>query len=81
MNRTIKATYEGGVLRPAEPLALKEGEVVSITVAADGVVPPGGGDPQEIARSLAEIAKMPLEPGGKVFSNREHDRILYGWKK
>ena len=30
------------------------------------------------AEILAEIAALPMEGGGEEFSNRDHDRILYG---
>ncbi len=33
MTITVRATYEGGVLRPARPLALAEGETVELTIA------------------------------------------------
>jgi predicted DNA-binding antitoxin AbrB/MazE fold protein len=33
MTMTIRAVYEGGVLRPIEPLALPEGETVDIVIA------------------------------------------------
>jgi predicted DNA-binding antitoxin AbrB/MazE fold protein len=33
MNMTIRAVYTGGVLRPVQPLALREGETVDVTVA------------------------------------------------
>ena len=33
MTLTVQAVYEGGVLRPVQPLALNEGETVEITVA------------------------------------------------
>jgi hypothetical protein len=33
MTITIRAVYEGGVLRPVEPLRLAEGETVDITIA------------------------------------------------
>lgn len=32
MTMTVRAVYEGGVLRPAQPLALAEGETVEVTV-------------------------------------------------
>lgn len=35
MTITIEATYENGVLKPAEPLPLKEHEKVRITVEED----------------------------------------------
>jgi predicted DNA-binding antitoxin AbrB/MazE fold protein len=33
MTMTVRAVYEGGVLRPVEPLALPEGETVDVTIA------------------------------------------------
>jgi predicted DNA-binding antitoxin AbrB/MazE fold protein len=33
MTQTVQAVYQGGVLRPVQPLALDEGETVEITVA------------------------------------------------
>ena len=35
MGITVEATYEGGVLKPAEPLSLKEHEKVRITIEED----------------------------------------------
>jgi len=32
MTMTVRAVYEGGVLRPIEPLALLEGETVDVTI-------------------------------------------------
>jgi predicted DNA-binding antitoxin AbrB/MazE fold protein len=32
MSRTFEATYEGGVLKPAQPLPLKEHEQVRVTI-------------------------------------------------
>ena len=32
MTMTVRAVYEGGVLRPAQPLELKEGESVDVTI-------------------------------------------------
>ena len=33
MSITIRAAYEGGILRPVQPLALDEGETVDVTIA------------------------------------------------
>jgi predicted DNA-binding antitoxin AbrB/MazE fold protein len=45
MALTVKAVYENGVLRPAEPLPLKEHEKVQVTVltAADVQAAPASG--------------------------------------
>ncbi len=54
MNLTVEAIYENGVLKPAQPLPLKERETVQITVhAGPGQVPSSTGvipctDPQLI---------------------------------
>ena len=32
MTLTVQAVYEGGVLRPVQPLALNEGETVEVTI-------------------------------------------------
>ena len=34
MAMTVRAVYEGGVLRPVQPLALAEGETVELTIAS-----------------------------------------------
>ena len=33
MTMTVRAVYQGGVLRPVQPLALDEGETVEVTIA------------------------------------------------
>ena len=38
MTMTIQATYTGGVLRPAQPLTLAEGQTVEVTIATNPVV-------------------------------------------
>ena len=83
MNRRIKATYEGGVLRPAEPLALKEVETAEVTVASisEADAPP---DPADMAAFLAKLAAIPAdgpEPDDGLSPARDHDKILYGGPK
>jgi predicted DNA-binding antitoxin AbrB/MazE fold protein len=59
MTITIDAVYEGGVLKPAEPLPLSEHEKVSVTIeSASGWVErtkgmlKWPGDPEELRRFL-----------------------------
>jgi predicted DNA-binding antitoxin AbrB/MazE fold protein len=40
MTITVQAVYSGGVLRPLQPLALKEGETVELTVAQTSAAAP-----------------------------------------
>jgi predicted DNA-binding antitoxin AbrB/MazE fold protein len=39
MTMTVRAVYEGGVLRPAQPLQLKEGEAVDVTIESVPAAP------------------------------------------
>ena len=57
MTLTVEAVYENGVLKPAQPLPLKEHEIVQVTIqpAADWVAQTYGicgwtGDPEELRR-------------------------------
>jgi predicted DNA-binding antitoxin AbrB/MazE fold protein len=68
------AVVEGGVLRPTTPLTLEEGSQVELIIFQASKTN-GQRNPAEI---LAEIASQPMEPGGKEFSGRDHDGILYG---
>jgi predicted DNA-binding antitoxin AbrB/MazE fold protein len=40
MTMTVRAVYEGGVLRPLEPLALPEGETFDVTIAQTKLLGP-----------------------------------------
>ena len=72
MTLTLRAVYEGGVLRPVQPLALDEGESVDVTVSR---TPPTGPQPKdevtrrlEAATSIAEWVEatklLPADDGG-----------------
>jgi predicted DNA-binding antitoxin AbrB/MazE fold protein len=82
---TIKAKYENGVLRPIEPLPLREGETVDVTVSVAAPAPPARKrDPHEVARLLKEIAAIPSdgpEPDDGLNPSTDHDKILYGGPK
>jgi predicted DNA-binding antitoxin AbrB/MazE fold protein len=70
MTITVEATYENGVLKPAEPLPLKEHEKVQVTVRSSvsrvrqtaGLI--GWTGSQEDADFVALSAELdPQEPG------------------
>jgi len=73
MTMTVRAIYEGGVLRPVGPLALAEGETVEVTVAR---MNPAESSPSEdeivrqlkAARTIAEWVEatklLPPDDGG-----------------
>jgi predicted DNA-binding antitoxin AbrB/MazE fold protein len=77
MSITVRAVYEGGVLRPAQPLGLDEGEAVEVTVS------PAKRDPRplsddEIARKLkaAESISEWVEATKLLPSNEDGYDIL-----
>lgn len=73
MTTTVEAVYEQGVLRLLQPIPLPEGTRVEVTVVAQAV------DEEQSAPAdiLAAIAALPMEQGGKEFSGRDHDAILF----
>ncbi len=79
MTQRITAVVEQGRLRPTVPLDLPEGAQVELVIVPAGPPRPGEGwrDPERVRAAIARIAALPMEPGSE-FSNRDHDRILYG---
>ena len=63
-----------GVLRPVHPIELPEGEHLDLILITRDAGQPNNGT---AAKSLAEIAALPLEGSSDAFSGREHDRVLY----
>ncbi|MDQ3132570.1 MAG: DUF104 domain-containing protein [Acidobacteriota bacterium] len=74
MSQTISAIYENGVLRPEKPLTVSDGTKVEIIV----LVTENSEQKKLPSELLAEIAALPMEGKSEKFSNRDHDRILYG---
>ena len=74
MTKTISAIYEGGVLRPAEPLPLADGEWVDVTIDTAAVEERR----RRVNQALDEIAALPLEGPQDGFSGADHDKVLYG---
>ena len=75
MALTVEAVYENGVLKPAQPLPLKEHEQVRVTV--EPARPPIW---ERIAALTAdappeELAKLPTDGAS------QHDHYLYGTPK
>lgn len=79
MVKTVTATYENGLLRPAEPLPLEEGQRVELTVST-----PDDDDARRheaLIAGLNEIAALPLESPNDGFSGADHDKVLYGGER
>lgn len=74
MSETISAIYENGTLILEKPLSVSEGSKVEVIIIAEEK-----SQRKTPAELLAEIAALPGEgKNGEKFSNRDHDRILYG---
>jgi len=83
MSQEFDAIYEDGVLRPLKPIGLKEHEVVKVSVTQSSGRDLSGLELGTRQREilLSFVAKMeslsePSVPDG--FSNRQHDREIYG---
>jgi predicted DNA-binding antitoxin AbrB/MazE fold protein len=68
MNKQIQAVYEGGVIRPLEPVALNEGEELDVVL-----LPRHKQTQRNPAEALAEIAPSSIEGKQDAFSGTEHD--------
>jgi predicted DNA-binding antitoxin AbrB/MazE fold protein len=73
MIRHIKARYHQGVFRPTQPVQLREGTEVEVSVPD---WPPAQSS-ESAAGILRRIASLPLVSHGNGFSGEEHDRELY----
>lgn len=70
----ITAIFEAGVFRPTGPVELPEGTEVTVSLPVKSNRPVSR---EEAVRILERIRALPTEPGLE-FSNRDHDKILYG---
>jgi predicted DNA-binding antitoxin AbrB/MazE fold protein len=94
MTRIIRAVYEGGVLRPVEPLALAEGQTVDVTIAATKEVGPSAPVPTseeedymrriKAAKSLEEMYTVmetaPTSPDYDIVKMVNESRRLTGFR-
>lgn len=76
------AIYEGGVLRPLEPLSLAENQIVSVEISTS---PPAESDEECATRQrqglmafIKFVEANPLPAPDDGLSNRDHDQIIYG---
>jgi predicted DNA-binding antitoxin AbrB/MazE fold protein len=80
----IDAIYDNGVLRPLEPLALPDQSRVKLTVDAEQKTKESDKLAKQKAalrKSWAELDKVPQHENNDGWSARQHDEVLYGWKK
>jgi len=88
MGQHFQAIFEHGVLRPLEPLDLREQELVSVSIekasGGAGSAPPEmmtANQRQAILDLLDEMERMPQKSPDDGFSQRDHDQLLYGPKQ
>lgn len=92
MTITIDATYENGVLVPAQPLALSEHEKVRVTVISRAEVDAGTGtEPASSGKSEPTLAEKILALARSVPEDvvdswptdgaAQHDHYIYGTPK
>lgn len=74
MSKHISAVYEQGVIRPLEPVSLKEGEELEIVLLPRENKTRRRGNPAQV---LAGIARLPVEGASDGFSGADHDQVLY----
>jgi predicted DNA-binding antitoxin AbrB/MazE fold protein len=58
MTQTVTATYTGGVLRPATPLPLAEGETVQVTISRPAAPLPPPQTMEEAVRRIREAKTL-----------------------
>jgi predicted DNA-binding antitoxin AbrB/MazE fold protein len=76
------AIYEGGVLRPLTPLELDEHQVValSISTVSEAVTTDEKAARQRniLTAYVAKVESRPEDAPADGFTNRDHDRLIYG---
>lgn len=86
MSRAFPAIYENGVFRPLQPVALREHEVVTLSIAGDGeasvAVQPASPNGL-LLQFVARMESLPDADGATTspvdgLCNRDHDRLIYG---
>ncbi len=86
MSQQFEAIYENGVLRLITPIVLPESTRVSGIVQEKSLNRLPDAEllrrQQEALNAMfEEVDKLPQVPATDGLSNRDHDQILYGWKK
>lgn len=87
MSQEIRAIYENGLFRPLDPVIVGEHAIVSLVIAPALAVDQCKEDEslvrqrKALAEMFAEADSLPLENPDDAFSGRDHDLVLYGWKK
>jgi predicted DNA-binding antitoxin AbrB/MazE fold protein len=87
MSQEIRAVFENGLFRPLDPVSVGEHDVVSLVIVPAATADQGKVDDvlarqrKALEEMFAEADSLPLENPDDTFSGRDHDLVLYGWKK
>lgn len=84
MIQHVEAIYDNGVLKPLEPLALPDQARVKLTVNAEletELTDKLSKQKAALREMWEEIDKLPQHKNNDGWSARQHDEVLYGWKK
>jgi predicted DNA-binding antitoxin AbrB/MazE fold protein len=80
MDRAIPAVFSAGVFHPLEPVDLAQGTQVSVHCPVAKGADEAAADQSRRAWQdyLDRMESLPEEPPQDGFSNRDHDRAIYG---
>ena len=91
MNHDVDAIYDNGVFRPLAPVVIPDGARVHLRVneSSDADETPTSTidsatlqrQREALAKLRAEMDALPSEAPRDGLGGRDHDQILYGWKK
>jgi predicted DNA-binding antitoxin AbrB/MazE fold protein len=81
MDQNIEAIFENGVLRPLEPVDLKESQRVQLSIHVEPVAADlmSAEQHESILDLIDAMEKMPQRSPNDGLSNRDHDKMLYGF--
>ena len=87
MSQHIQAIFERGILRPLEPLNLREQELVVLSIEKSEEPAIVGStetmtaeQKQAVLALLDEMERLPETSPADGFSHLDHDRVIYGIK-
>ena len=80
MSQIIHAIYEGGVLKPLDPLHLAEHQRVRVSVATElsDLSEIGAAQRRAMLELDAEMDSLPDGSPADSFTAADHDKLLYG---
>lgn len=79
MSHTIPAIFESGVFRPLAPVPLEPGTHVVLNLSPSAPASEPQHDPARWKKFLDDMEAMPDDSPDDGFSNRDHDRLIYGF--